>query len=132
MPTFQLSILSSYDPAAHFAMGRALAPLRDEGVLIVGSWLSYHNLRLRGPESATPSAEFDTWLTDALLRHGQERVDLLSQWESAPSARVCHPAEDHLVPLFVALGAAEDEAAKKTYFDQSVMGHATASSWRFG
>lgn len=59
VPLFQVSLQHGYDPAAHWEMGRALAPLRDEGVLIIGSGLSYHNLRLFGPQAREPSEGFD-------------------------------------------------------------------------
>ena len=132
VPLFQVSLLKSYDPAAHFAIGRALAPLRDEGVLIIGSGLSYHNLQLLGPESKVPSTEFDTWLYGALKLDPKARTEAILDWESAPSARICHKKEDHLVPLFVALGAAEGDAATRTYHEKEVMGGMTASSYRFG
>ena len=127
-----MSLQHGYDPAAHFALGRALAPLRDEGVLIVGSGLSYHNLRLFGPAGKAPSAAFDTWLGDAMALPGAERTKALLDWDKAPSARICHPQEDHLVPLFAALGAAEDEAATMVYHDTNVFGGVTASSYRIG
>ena len=104
MPLFQVSINASYDPQAHIDLGRALASLRDEGVLIIGSGLSYHNLRLMGPQSKEPSMAFDAWLTKALALPPAERLAAILNWEQAPSARVCHAREDHLVPLFVALG----------------------------
>lgn len=132
VPVFQISMRSHYDPAEHFALGRALAPLRDEGVLIVGSGLSYHNLRMFGPQAKVPSAEFDKWLREALDKPANDRTPALLDWESAPYARVCHAREDHLVPLFAALGAAEDEKATITYHDENVFGGVTASSWRFG
>jgi aromatic ring-opening dioxygenase catalytic subunit (LigB family) len=132
VPVFQISMRSHYDPAEHFALGRALAPLRDEGVLIVGSGLSYHNLRNFGPQAKVPSAEFDKWLQAALDKPANERTPALLDWESAPYARLCHAQEDHLVPLFAALGAAEDEHATITYHDENVLGGVTASSWRFG
>ncbi|MEX0286854.1 MAG: class III extradiol ring-cleavage dioxygenase [Paracoccaceae bacterium] len=132
MPLFQISMLRSYDPAAHFAIGRALGPLRDEGVLIIGSGLSYHNLRLMGPEAAVPSAAFDAWLGEALVQAPQARTASLLDWEDAPYARVCHKEEDHLVPLFVALGAAEGEVATRVYHEDGLMGGVTASSYRFG
>lgn len=132
IPVFQISLLKSYDPAAHLAIGRALAPLRDEGVLIVGSGLSYHNLRLFGPEARVPSEAFDAWLGDTLALPQEERTEAVLEWESAPYARICHKEEDHLVPLFVALGAAEGEAAKRVYHDENLMGGVTASSYQFG
>lgn len=132
VPVIQVSMRHGYDPEAHFALGRALAPLRDEGVLIVGSGLSYHNLRLFGPQAKEPSTAFDTWLQDVLQKSGNDRTTALIDWESAPFARVCHKEEDHLVPLFAALGAAEDDPATVTYHQKDIFGGVTASSWRFG
>lgn len=132
IPVFQISLLKSYDPAAHFAIGRALAPLRDEGVVIIGSGLSYHNLRLFGPGAKEPSEAFDAWLGQTLAQEPQGRTAALLDWESAPFARVCHKEEDHLVPLFVALGAAEADAATRIYHDKMLFGGVTASSYRFG
>lgn len=132
IPLYQVAIRHDYDPAAHMALGRALAPLRDEGVLIVGSGLSYHNLRLFGPAAKVPSTEFDAWLTDALALPPADRTAALLEWEKAPSARVAHRQEDHLVPLFAALGAAEGEAATRVYHETGIFGGVTASSFRFG
>ena len=132
VPLFQVSIRADYDPTAHLALGRALAPLRDEGVLIVGSGLSYHNLRMLGPEAAEPSAAFDAWLNTALHDTPEARSRAMLDWESAPAARVAHAEEDHLVPLWVALGAAEDDAATRVYHQPDFLGAVTASSGRFG
>jgi aromatic ring-opening dioxygenase catalytic subunit (LigB family) len=132
VPLLQVAIQRSYDPAAHFALGRALAPLRDEGVLIVGSGLSYHNLRLFGPAGREPSAQFDAWLEKAVNADPKTREQELFKWDQAPAARVCHPREDHLVPLFAAVGAAESEKATRVYHDTNVFGGVTASSYRFG
>ncbi|MES2184506.1 MAG: class III extradiol ring-cleavage dioxygenase [Pseudomonadota bacterium] len=132
VPVLQLSLKSGYDPAEHFAAGRALAPLRDEGILIVGSGLSYHNLRAFGPAARLPSGQFDAWLRRTLDLPPAERTAALTAWENAPSARQAHPQEDHLVPLMVALGAAEDEPATLVYHDDNVFGGVTASSYRFG
>jgi aromatic ring-opening dioxygenase catalytic subunit (LigB family) len=132
MPLLQLSILKSYDPAYHLRIGRAPAPLRDEGVVIVGSGLSYHNLRLFGLAGNAPSAAFDAWLSAALALPPEPREQALLAWEQAPYARVCHPQEDHLVPLFVALGAASADPATCIYHDTEVMGGVTASSFAFG
>ncbi len=132
MPLFQVSLLKSYDPEAHLRLGRALAPLRDQGVMIVGSGLSYHNLAAFGPAAAEPSAAFDAWLGDVMAQGPAERTQAVTEWEHAPYARVCHAQEDHLVPLFVALGAAEQEKATRIYHETGLMGGVTASSYRFG
>lgn len=135
VPVFQLSMLRGYDPAAHLAAGRALAPLRDEGVLIVGSGLpSFHDLSKFGPASSRPSIEFDDWLTETMVEFtGAERSERLLDWAKAPSARVCHPREDHFIPLLVAVGAAEDEPGVRQYHEDGFMGGHTASSgYRLG
>jgi aromatic ring-opening dioxygenase catalytic subunit (LigB family) len=132
VPVLQLSLQQGLDPAQHIALGRALAPLRDEGVLIVGSGLSYHNLRLFGPAGKAPSQAFDQWLQAALGAVPAQRETQLLQWESAPAARIAHPREEHLIPLMVAVGAAYDEAATCVYHEDGVFGGVTASSFRFG
>ena len=110
-----------------------MAPLRDEGVLIVGSGLSYHNLRQFGsPLAYAPSREFDAWLNGVLLGgRAADRDKLLRAWESAPSARAAHPREEHLLPLMVAAGAAGDDPAELTYHEKDFMGGITVSSYRF-
>ena len=133
VPVVQLSMHASYDPEAHLALGRALAPLRDEGVLIVGSGLSYHNLRAFGPAAKSASGQFDAWLQHALLKvEPAQRSELLRHWSDAPAARQAHPREDHLIPLMVAVGAAESEPAACIYHEPAFMGGVTASSFRFG
>jgi aromatic ring-opening dioxygenase catalytic subunit (LigB family) len=134
VPIVQLSLQHGYDPGAHLAVGRALAPLRDEGVLIVGSGFSYHNLAEFGPNGARASAEFEAWLTAAVVDAPlDERTELLIGWEKAPSARASHPAEDHLIPLMVAVGAAEADDGVRTYYDTEFFGGSlTSASYRFG
>lgn len=132
VPVLQLSLKAGYDPAEHLAAGRALAPLRDEGVLIVGSGLSWHNLRMFGASARNPSQAFDGWLDKALAAPAEERTRLLKRWDTAPAARLAHPREDHFIPLMVALGAAENDRATRVYHDQDFMGGVTASSYRFG
>lgn len=132
VPVVQLSIKKGYDPDEHLAAGRALAPLREEDVLILGSGLSYHNLALMGPAAARPSREFDEWLTESLVRvPPSERVERLRRWELAPSARVAHPSEDHLIPLMVVVGASEEDRAVRTYHQDDFFGYVSASSFRF-
>ncbi len=131
-PVFQLSLQSGYDPVRHVELGRALAPLRGEGVLIIGSGLSYHNLGLFGSGAVGPSEAFDQWLAGVMESPPDQRTPAICSWERAPCARVCHPKEDHLAPLFVALGAAEKEKATRIYHDQGLFGGVTASSYRIG
>lgn len=106
VPTVQLSLVKGLDPAAHLAMGRALAPLRDEGVLVVGSGMSYHNLRRFGPAGRADSLAFDAWLREAVTREPERRDQALTTWADAPSGRAAHPREEHLLPLHVIAGAA--------------------------
>jgi aromatic ring-opening dioxygenase catalytic subunit (LigB family) len=132
IPVVQLSIHSSYDPALHLAAGRALAPLRDEEVLIVGSGFSFHNLPLFGPGATEPSHRFDDWLTETVVDADPEtRSKQLIGWAEAPSARDAHPVEDHLLPLMVVVGAAEYERATRVYHEDALMG-AAVSSYQFG
>ena len=131
VPVVQLSLMHGLDPAAHLALGRALAPLRDEGVLILGSGFSFHNLRLYGPAGREPSAQFDAWLQAALASTDNRAASLLA-WERAPSARLAHPREEHQLPLMVAAGAAEGDTASCNYHETGFLGGVTASSFRFG
>ena len=133
MPVLQLSLKRGLDPREHLAMGRALEPLRKEGVLIVGSGLSYHNLRMFGPAAKEPSAAFDDWLERSLLAADpKQRTDELAAWEKAPAARQAHPREEHLLPLMVAVGAAEQDVATSVYHQQDFFGGITVSSYMFG
>jgi aromatic ring-opening dioxygenase catalytic subunit (LigB family) len=133
VPVVQLSLKQGLDPAEHLAIGRALAPLRKEGILIIGSGLSYHNLRQFGAAGADASHRFDAWLRDVMaLPPGPQRTARLLAWEQAPSARAAHPREEHLLPLMVALGAAESDAAANVYHEDAFMGALAVSSFRFG
>lgn len=134
LPVVQLSLDAGLDPALHLAAGQALAPLRDEGVLIVGSGLSFHNLRLtRGTAGFAPSRQFDGWLQHVLTRASpDERVHQLIDWKCAPAARIAHPREDHLLPLMAVVGAALEEPGQVTYHQTDFFGGVTASSFRFG
>ena len=132
VPVVQLSLRADFDPAAHIALGRALAPLRDQGVLIIGSGLSYHNLRAMGAVARLPSTQFDDWLGMAMAAAPTARERYLIEWETAPSARFAHPREEHLLPLMVAVGAAFDETAERVYHEENFFGGVTVSSFRFG
>jgi aromatic ring-opening dioxygenase catalytic subunit (LigB family) len=130
IPVVTLSLAASLDPALHLAAGRALAPLRNEGVLIVGSGMSFHNLRayLR-PETLERARAFDAWLTNAVDSPAAERNALLTCWREAPFAAYAHPREEHLIPLMVAAGAGGDEPGARIFTDEP-MG-AAISAYRF-
>lgn len=133
IPVIQLSLRQDLDPAAHLAAGRALAPLRDEGMLIVGSGMSFHNMRGYGDPRYTPiSAEFDDWLTAAVERPREQRDNLLENWAQAPHAHQCHSPghEEHLIPLLVAAGAAGDSGGQRVYTERIM--ETTISAHRFG
>lgn len=131
IPTVQLSLRRGYDPAEHIAAGRALVPLRDEGVLILGSGMSFHNLRVRG-DQVTPYADaFDAALTAAVTEPDTAvRAERIAGWEGFPNARLAHPEEDHLLPLMVAAGAGGGDPAAHVFRDH-VLGW-TISGYRFG
>ncbi len=116
IPTLQLSLKAGLDPAEHLAIGRALAPLRDEGVFIVGSGLSYHNMRgFRDPRARPVAEVFDAWLREAATASPSQRAAKLTEWAKAPEARAAHPREEHLLPLMVIVGAAGEDAGTVAY-----------------
>jgi len=115
VPTVQLSLVRGLDPEQHLALGRALAPLRDEGVFIIGSGMTYHNLRAFGPQSSKVADAFDAWLRESVPLPQAERDQRLRDWASAPAARLAHPREEHLLPLMVIAGAAGPDRARVPY-----------------
>jgi aromatic ring-opening dioxygenase catalytic subunit (LigB family) len=128
IPVVMLSLREDFDPSFHLAVGAALEPLRDEGVLIVGSGSSYHNLRGFTNGQSAGSAEFDAWLTDAVTAPDPAlRNAKLVDWERAPHARTSHPREDHLLPLMVAAGAAGGDIGRVHFhaliFDKHISGY---------
>jgi 4,5-DOPA dioxygenase extradiol len=131
IPVAQLSLRSDLDPAAHIAAGRALAPLRDQGVLIVGSGMSFHNMQVRGGQATVPADQWDDALTTAVTDSDPAaRAAAVGGWQALPNAQFAHPREEHLLPLMVALGAGQDDAAVLTFHDH-VLGWAI-SGYKFG
>ena len=130
IPVVQLSLQQNLDPDYHIRLGQALAPLRQNGVLMIGSGMSYHNLRAFFAPGHLADAEaqaFDSWLTKAATHpDAQKRHQLLNQWHLAPGAQSAHPREEHLLPLMVVSGAASDKTGKHIYHDV-VMGKAVSS-----
>ena len=130
IPVVTLSLAASLDPALHLAAGRALAPLCDDGVLIVGSGMSFHNLRAyMRPETPERARAFDRGLTAAVESPAHRRDALLARWREAPFAAYAHPREEHLIPLLVAAGAGGDAPGKRIFTDEP-MG-AAISAYRF-
>ncbi len=106
VPVFQVSMPYDLDTAGAWRLGRALGPLRDRGVLIVGSGSLTHNLyevRQNGPDSAPYAREFTSWVREAVLTHDTDR--LIRYRRMAPHAERAHPSEEHYLPLLVAIGA---------------------------
>ncbi len=131
VPTLQLSLEEGLDPSRHLAIGRALAPRRDEGVLLVGSRMSYHNLRLFSrPEARADAETFDAWLKRTAVADPAERDAELTRWAAAPAARRAHPREEHLLPLMVMAGAAGTDRGRIPYSD--TFGGARISAVHFG
>ncbi len=129
IPVVEMSVDRSLDPALHIEAGRALAPLRDEGVLIIASGMSFHNMRGYGdPRFTAPSQAFDAWLTETLAKEGPARAAALKEWEAAPAARLSHPEAEHLLPLMVAAGAAAGPGTRQ--YSEQVMKTAI-SGYRF-
>jgi 4,5-DOPA dioxygenase extradiol len=110
IPVVQLSLLRTDDPEAHFRVGRTLSALRAQGVLVMGSGGAVHNLRRLKPDGQPPETwarDFDDWLADRLLQ--RDLQSLFAFYGKAPHAQTAHPTLEHLMPLFVAMGAGWDD-----------------------
>lgn len=131
IPVVQLSLRAGLDLAEHDAVGRALRPLRDEGVLIVGSGMSFHNMRGYGNPAFGPvSDRFDAWLSDTVaIVDPDARAAALSRWEVHPDGWLSHPREEHLMPLMVVAGSAGPSAGRRVFGDRVM--ETTVSAFRF-
>jgi aromatic ring-opening dioxygenase catalytic subunit (LigB family) len=132
VPVVQLSLKAGLDPEEHLAMGRALAPLRDEGVFILGSGNTFHNMRAFGDPAPYRAAalQFDAWLQQAGTANAVARDKALADWARAPAAQVCHPREEHLIPLMVVAGAAGVDPGVTTW--SGTFGGLVGSAFHFG
>jgi len=130
IPVVMLSLRKDLDPAFHIKLGKALAPLRDQGVAIVGSGMSFHDLRTFRDGDTRASAAFDAWLDETAKAPEAEREARLTAWDKAPSARECHPREEHLLPLMVVAGAAGESKGTRDFNDK--IGGKMISAFRFG
>ena len=117
IPVLQLSMKKGLDPEEHLRAGAALQTLRDEGVLIIGSGMSFHNMRGFSPAFHEASAEFDDWLANMATQPQETRSAMLQEWQNAPHARQVQPHPDHLLPLMVAAGAAGADVGARVFQD---------------
>jgi len=134
IPATQISLVNGLDPAAHLALGRALRPLMNENVLVIGSGFSFHNMGAfswRNDNRPDPANDaFQNWLTETCAGEmpEAEREKRLLHWRQAPSARYCHPREEHLLPLHVCQGMAASRA--ELIFNDYILGkRAVAFLW---
>ncbi|KAJ1386550.1 Extradiol ring-cleavage dioxygenase, class III enzyme, subunit B [Sesbania bispinosa] len=132
IPVCQLSVSSNRDGTHHYNMGKALAPLKDEGVLVIGSGSATHNLKAMGPRNSPPApwaVAFDSWLKNSLIEGRYEEVNHFD--EKAPYAKLAHPHLDHLFPLHVAMGAAGENSKAKVVHDSWDVGSISYASFGF-
>lgn len=132
VPTAQLAVQPQRDALWHYRLGAALAPLREEGVLVLASGGAVHNLREIAWEGGEPpgwAREFDEWLA-AALAEGRE-ADLLDWRNAAPQARRAHPTPEHFLPLFVAWGAAGPGARGERVHAGFTYGSLSMAAFRF-
>ncbi|MDD2740425.1 MAG: class III extradiol ring-cleavage dioxygenase [Methylomonas lenta] len=130
IPCVQLSLVHSLDAKTHIRIGNALADLRNENILFIGSGLSFHNLKaFFAPNRHEPDNKnqaFEAWLIDTCTHLStDEREARMIQWKDAPYANYCHPREEHLLPLLVCLGLSN--SAARLVFDGEVMGKKTCA-----
>ncbi|UTF61572.1 class III extradiol ring-cleavage dioxygenase [Gilvimarinus sp. DA14] len=130
IPVVQLSLMQNLNAAEHIATGEALRGLRQEGLLVIGSGFSFHNMRefFSGSHlSSQKNAAFETWLEDICTNPDyaeSERLESLRQWQSAPYAQFCHPRAEHLMPLMVCAGLANQRAS--AYSGVPILGKSAA------
>ncbi len=128
IPCVQISLAHHLNPETHINIGKALADLREENVLIIGSGLSFHNMTAFF-SSTDPflSKAFDQWLVDTCCDQNmtpKRQQERLINWALAPHARYCHPREEHLLPLHVCFGAAtKGSPLAKTVYHETLMGN---------
>ncbi|XP_021836122.2 extradiol ring-cleavage dioxygenase [Spinacia oleracea] len=134
IPVCQLSIQMNKDATYHYNMGRALAPLKEEGVLIIGSGSATHNLRdlkwsATDQEVVPWAGEFDKWLEQALINGRHEDVN--NFLKKAPHARKAHPTPDHFYPLHVTLGASGENTKGELIHRSWSLGTLSYASYKF-
>ena len=134
IPCIQLSLTKDLDPEKHIKLGKSLAELRKRNVLIVGSGMSFHNLKTffePSSEGNQQSDDFDDWLQETCCNDLTNSMQRLIEWEKAPHARYCHPRQEHLLPLHVCYGIActKSPKAEVVYNDELMGKRVSALLW---
>ena len=130
IPVVMLSLQRDLDPASTSRLARRWRRCATKAWSIVGSGMSYHDLRHFRDGDGRDSEIFDAWLAKAATAPPQERNRALEFWAEAPAGRACHPREEHLMPLMVVAGAAGENIGARDFHD--VIGGKTISGFRFG
>ncbi|KAL3936557.1 MAG: hypothetical protein SGARI_002506 [Bacillariaceae sp.] len=133
IPVVQVSLHASLNSAQNMAIGKALAPLRDDNILILGSGYTFHNMEAffnPSKETVNGSKDFNVWLKSVILPPDdskgdatslyKQRMKELQNWDKAPGARISHPREEHLLPLFMVAAAAGENATPQLIYDTTV------------
>jgi len=136
IPSIQLSLIKGLDPARHLVIGNALKGLMKENILVIGSGFSFHNMQAFSWDGKntrdTANDAFQDWLDETCTAQlpYSERQQRLLHWLEAPSARYCHPREEHLLPLHVCAGIAAENIRATKIFDDYILGkRAVAFQW---
>lgn len=136
IPSIQISLVRELDPVVHMEIGKALRPLMNENILVIGSGFSFHNMRAFSRERNSTTDEtndsFQDWLIETCSgsMSQAEREQRLIFWEKAPAARYCHPREEHFLPLHVCVGIAGENNRAAKIFDDYILGkRAVAFKW---
>lgn len=122
IPVVCVSLHGSLDSEINMQIGQSLAPLREEGILIIGSGYSFHDMKAffnPSKETVNASSDFNQWLKDTILGKDSNYLEELKDWAKAPGGRICHPREEHLLPLLVAAAAGGNDAQPKLIYDSS-------------
>lgn len=133
IPCVQISLSNTLNPKLHIELGKAIAELRSENVLILGSGFSFHNMQaFKGNEiKDDKNVAFESWLIETCTSKQTslaQKEQSLINWHEAPYAKYCHPREEHLLPLLVCFGAGMDNA--QIIFNGNIIGKkASAYQW---
>lgn len=130
IPVVQMSLDRSLNPALHYQVGQTLAPLRQEGILILCSGQATHNMGYTRADSTAPNwaKDFASWMATVASTPSMHTVETAMGWPNAPGAKMAHPREEHLVPFFVALGASAGQTGQKI-LDGWMAGHFSLQSF---